>query len=84
MTKSVEKKIKVIRGKVISDIMDKTVVVDIERVKTHNLYHKKYTLNKKYKAHDEKNEYKNGDTVEIAPTKPISKDKKYIVINKIS
>lgn len=84
MTKSTEKKVKIIRGEVVSDSMDKTVVINASRIKTHNLYHKKFTLNKKYKAHDENNEFRIGDIVEIAPSKPFSKDKNYIVINKIS
>ncbi len=84
MTKNIEKKVKVLKGEVVSDAMDKTVVVNISRVKTHVLYHKKFTLNKRYKAHDENNEYKVGDIIEISPCKPISKDKKYIVIKKIS
>ncbi|MCX6809066.1 MAG: 30S ribosomal protein S17 [Candidatus Berkelbacteria bacterium] len=67
------------RGLVISDKMDKTVVVRIDRVATHRLYKKKFTLSQNYKAHDEKNEYKVGDLVEIVETAPISRDKKFKV-----
>jgi len=67
-------------GVVVSDKMDKTVVVSVESIKEHPIYKKKFTVSKKYKAHDEKNEYKVGDKVEIVSTKPISKDKHYTVV----
>ena len=70
-------------GTVISDKMDKTVVVRIDRVKEHPIYKKKFTISKKYKAHDEKNEYKEGDIVEIVETKPFSRDKKFEVLKKV-
>ncbi len=79
-----DKKIKRIKGVVISEAMDKTIVANVSRVITHPLYHKKYAVTKKYKAHCEENNYKIGDVVELAPCKPISKDKHYIVIKKIS
>jgi len=84
MAENNTKKTKLLRGSVISDAMDKTVIVNISSVKTHRLYHKKFIVNKKYKAHDEKNQYKAGDVVEISPVRPISKDKHYNVINKVS
>ena len=83
MKQNTNNKSKSIRGTVISDSMDKTVVVDETRIKTHPLYHKQYSLNKRYKAHDEQNQYKIGDQVEITQSKPISKNKKYTVLNKI-
>ncbi len=62
-------------GVVMSDRMDKTVVVRVERVVLHPVY-KKYTKRRTtYKAHDEKNEYNVGDTVEIVETRPLSKEK---------
>ena len=70
-------------GKVVSDKMDKTVTVVIERVKEHPIYKKKFAVSKKYKAHDEKNEYKTDDLVEITQCKPVSRDKKYKVLRKI-
>jgi small subunit ribosomal protein S17 len=70
-------------GKVISDKMQKTVVVSVERNKFHSKYKKRYTINKKYKAHDEKKEAKVGDRVLIEECRPISKDKKWVVIKKI-
>jgi small subunit ribosomal protein S17 len=66
-------------GVVVSDKMDKTVVVSVSRFVKHPLYGKFYKVSKKYKAHDEENKYKTGDKVEIVETRPISKDKKFKV-----
>jgi small subunit ribosomal protein S17 len=66
-------------GTVMSDRMDKTVVVRVERVVLHPVY-KKYTRRRTtYKAHDEKNEYRIGDRVEIVETRPLSKEKRWRV-----
>jgi small subunit ribosomal protein S17 len=73
---------KKLTGKVISDKMDKTVVVNVQRYVAHKKYGKYYKIDKHYKAHDEKNEYKVGDTVIIEESRPISKDKNFIVIEK--
>jgi len=70
-------------GKVVSDKMQKTVVVLVERIKQHPKYKRRYKVHKKYKAHDETGEYKVGDVVIIEECKPISKDKKWKVIQKI-
>lgn len=70
-------------GIVVSDKMDKTVVVKVERIKVHPKYKKRYTVFKKYKAHDEKNEFKAGDRVVIAETRPLSRDKRWIAIDKL-
>ncbi len=75
--------IKVKKGVVVSDKMDKTVVVKIDRVKTHPIYKKKFVMSQKFKAHDEKNEYKAGNIVEITETRPISGDKKFKVVRKV-
>ena len=64
--------------------MQKTVVVRVESVTEHPKYKRRYKVHKKYKAHDENKEYKVGDTVVIEETTPISKDKKWKVISKIS
>lgn len=69
-----------LKGVVVSDKMDKTVVVSVSRFIKHPLYGKFYKVSKKYKAHDENNKYKTGDTVEIVETRPISKDKKFKVV----
>jgi len=73
-----------LRGTVSSDKMDKTVVVKISRVKEHPLYRKKYTVTTNFKAHDEKNACKVGDVVEIVESRPISKDKRWVVEKTIS
>lgn len=72
-----------VRGTVSSDAMDKTVVVTVERVKEHPIYRKKYTVTTKFKAHDEKNEYRVGDLVEIVETRPVSRDKRWKVEKRI-
>jgi small subunit ribosomal protein S17 len=62
-------------GKVVSDRMDKTVVVSIERLVKHTQYGRYVRRRSKFKVHDEKNECKIGDTVRFMETRPISKDK---------
>ena len=70
---------KVYRGTVVSDKMDKTVVVLVDRYVKHSKYLKYQKISKKYKAHDESNSKKVGDRVEIVETRPMSKDKHFIV-----
>ena len=67
-------------GVVTSDKRDKTITVSISNRETHPLYRKQYTKTRKYTAHDEKNEAKKGDRVEIAMTRPISKTKAYSLV----
>jgi small subunit ribosomal protein S17 len=67
-------------GVVVSDKMDKTITVSVESVKVHPKYKKRYTVSKKYKVHDEKNLYKEGDKVEFLECRPLSKDKRWRVI----
>jgi small subunit ribosomal protein S17 len=71
----------ILKGVVVSDKMNKTVVVSVSRFIKHPLYGKFYKVSKKYKAHDAGNTYKVGDEVEIVETRPFSKDKKFEVIN---
>ena len=71
---------KVLKGVVISDKMDKTIVVEVTRFVEHSKYEKRIKKSMNYKAHDETNSKKIGDTVEIEETRPISKDKKFKVI----
>ncbi|KQT48648.1 30S ribosomal protein S17 [Aureimonas sp. Leaf454] len=71
---------RVLQGTVVSDKNDKTVVVLVERRFTHPLFKKTVRRSKKYKAHDEGNLCKVGDVVSIEETKPISKDKTWIVL----
>ncbi|OGZ65692.1 MAG: 30S ribosomal protein S17 [Candidatus Staskawiczbacteria bacterium RIFCSPLOWO2_01_FULL_37_25b] len=74
---------KKLQGIVVSDKMQKTIVVQIERIKEHPKYKRRYKIHKKYKAHDEGNEYHVGDKVVIEETNPISKDKRWKVVGKI-
>lgn len=67
-------------GKVVSDKMDKTVVVAVERKAPHALYNKPMVSTKRFKAHDENNECQIGDTVKIVETRPLSKDKCWRVV----
>ena len=73
---------KQLKGIVVSNKMQKTVVVKVERLKEHPKYKKRYRVHKKYKAHNEKGEYKIGDKVVIEECRPTSKDKKWKVIEK--
>lgn len=63
--------------------MQKTVVVSVESIKEHPIYRKRYKVTKRYKAHDEKKEYKVGDKVVIEEIRPLSKDKKWKVIGRV-
>ena len=67
-------------GKVVSDKMNKTVVVAVERKVPHALYNKPMVSTKRFKAHDENNESQVGDTVKIVETRPLSKDKCWRVV----
>ncbi|TJX62295.1 30S ribosomal protein S17 [Soehngenia saccharolytica] len=67
-------------GTVVSDKMDKTVVVAIESIVTHPVYKKQIRRTTKFKAHDENNECKVGDKVQIMETRPLSKDKRWRVV----
>lgn len=71
---------KVVLGKVVSDKMDKTIVVLVETYKNHPLYGKRVKYSKKFKAHDEQNTAKIGDLVKIMETRPLSKDKRWRLV----
>ena len=79
MTQAQEKNTRTLIGRVVSDKRAKTVTVLVERRVTHELYGKIVGRSRKYHAHDEKGEYKMGDLVEIAETRPISKTKSWVV-----
>lgn len=64
-------------GVVVSDKMEKTIVVEITTRKLHPLYKKYVTRSKRYKAHDEKNEAHTGDTVTVVESRPMSRDKRW-------
>ncbi len=82
MTKNTITVKKKLTGKVVSDKMDKTVVVNVQRYVAHKKYGKYFKIDKRYKAHDENNEYKTGDTVIIEESRPLSKDKFFVVVGK--
>jgi small subunit ribosomal protein S17 len=71
------------QGRVVSDAMDKTVVVSVERQFAHPLYGKRVTRRKKYHAHDERNEFRSGDLVVIEETRPLSRRKRWRVVRLI-
>jgi len=77
-----ESKGRTLTGTVVSDKMTKTVVVEITRLKMHPKYKKQYKVSERYKAHDEKGEYHTGDRVIIRETRPLSKDKRFVVVAK--
>ncbi|MDR0484121.1 MAG: 30S ribosomal protein S17 [Alphaproteobacteria bacterium] len=72
---------RILEGVVVSDKMDKTVVVRVERYIQHPIYKKFMKRSKKFMAHDETNSFKEGDTVKILESKPLSKNKKWEVIS---
>lgn len=82
-TATTEKKaviIKKFNGVVVSDKSDKTIVVRIDTVKVHPKYKKSYVVSRRYKVHDEKNEYKVDDKVTFIECRPLSRDKRWRVI----
>jgi small subunit ribosomal protein S17 len=74
---------RILEGVVVSDKMDKTIVVKVERRVQHPIYKKFIRRSKKYHAHDEANEFKPGDTVRIEETRPISKTKAWRVLDRV-
>ena len=66
-------------GRVRSDKMNKTVIVEVVRFKREGIYKKYVRVRKRYKAHDEKNEFKTGDRVEIIESRPLSREKRWAV-----
>lgn len=65
---------------VVSDKMDKTVVVEVTGLKSHPKYHKQFTVTKRMKVHDPENRFHVGDVVQCVPSRPISKEKRWRVI----
>ena len=70
-------------GIVVSDKMQKTCVVEVTRVKQHPRYEKRYEVTTRLKAHDEENQYHTGDKVVIREARPMSKDKRWIIVKRI-
>lgn len=69
-----------LQGIVVSDSMDKTIVVQVDRVKVQPIYKKRFTRASKFKVHDERNQFAKGDTVEFVECRPMSKEKRWRVI----
>lgn len=76
-------KSRVLKGVVVSDKMTKTVVVKVSSLKKHPKYKKYFKVSQKYKAHDEENKYHTGDQVLIKETRPISKEKRWVVVGMV-
>ena len=75
-----EKKRKTRVGRVVSDKMDKTIIVSVMKSRRHPLYKKTIRSEVKYKVHDEKNQAKQGDEVKIVETRPLSKEKRWRIL----
>ncbi len=75
---------RVMVGEVVSDKMDKTVVVRVDRTRRHPLYGKVIRVSKRYKAHDEENRCRVGDVVRIMESRPLSREKRWVVIEILS
>lgn len=73
---------RILKGTIVSDKMQKTVVVEISRMKKHPKYKKYFKVTRRFKAHDETNQYHIGDKVLMQETKPMSKDKRWKIIGK--
>ncbi len=71
-------------GRVVSDKMDKTIVVSVERLRRHPIYKRVVRLSSKFKAHDEENSARVGDTVRIEESRPLSREKRWRVIEVIA
>lgn len=74
---------KILKGTIVSDKMQKTAVVKILRLKKHPKYKKYYKVSKKFKVHNPENQYHTGDNVWIQETRPMSKDKRWIITGKV-
>ena len=83
MTKNQNSKPRILKGVVASDKMQKTVVIEVSRMKKHPKYKKYFSVTRRFKAHDAEGVYKTGDKVLIKETKPLSKEKRWTVINKV-
>jgi small subunit ribosomal protein S17 len=71
-------------GRVVSDKMDKTVVVSVERLRRHPIYKRVVRLSSKFKAHDQENTARVGDTVRIEETRPLSREKRWTVVEVVA
>jgi small subunit ribosomal protein S17 len=71
-------------GRVVSDKMDKTVVVSVERLRRHPIYKRVVRLSSKFKAHDQENSARVGDTVRIEESRPLSREKRWTVVEVVA
>ena len=81
MAEARQGKRRVLSGTVISNAMDKTVVVEVVSIKAHPVYKKRYRTTKKYYVHDEENQCSPGDKITISETRPLSKTKRWRVLD---
>ena len=77
-----DKIVKRFNGVVVSDKNDKTIIVKVETVKVHPKYKKRYVVSRRYKVHDENNEFKTGDKVIFVECRPLSRDKRWRIVKK--
>lgn len=77
------KRPRILKGTVTSDKMQKTAVVEVVRLKKHPKYKKYFKVSQKFKAHNPEDQYHTGDKVEMQETRPMSKDKRWIIIKKV-
>ena len=82
MKKDTQVKKRTLEGVVVSDKMNKTRIVAVTRLKKHPRYHKYYKVTNRYKAHDGENAYEKGTLVVIQEARPMSKDKRWVIISK--
>jgi len=73
---------RILKGTIVSDKMQKTAVVEVLRLKKHSKYKKYFKVSQKLKAHNPENKYHTGDKVVVQETKPMSKDKRWIIVSK--
>ena len=83
MTEPTPKNRRTLTGIVVSDKMQKTVVVRVDRIKKHPKYERRYRVSERYKAHDEKGEFHIGERVVIEEMRPLSRDKRWRVVKKV-
>jgi len=84
MDKAISNKKRQLTGQIVSDKMDKTRVILVVRQKKHPRYQKFYKVSTRFKAHDEGNQYKNGDVVVIEESRPMSRDKRWTIVSLVS
>ena len=82
MEQNKQNKARILKGVVVSDKMQKTVVVEVLRLKKHPKYKKYFKVSKRFKAHNSENQYHTGDKVLIKEARPMSKEKRWVIVGK--